>query len=107
MATYAAGTVSVIFVAQRTIADDAGYDEAATAMYQLATTQSGFLGMDSVRDITGLGITVSYWASDAHAKAWRDQPDHIAIREAGRARWYTDYSLHVAGITRSYDWKKP
>ena len=77
------------------------------AMYQLAPTQAGFLGIDSVRDVMGLGITVSYWASDADAKAWRDQPDHTAIREAGRARWYTDYALHVAEVTRSYDWKKP
>ncbi|MFM2410461.1 MAG: hypothetical protein RL481_1289, partial [Pseudomonadota bacterium] len=29
-----------------------------------------------------------------------------AIRDAGRDRWYTRYDLHVAAITRSYDWVK-
>ena len=75
-------------------------------MGKLAATQSGYLGMDSVRDTDGLGITISYWSSDADAKAWRDQPDHAAVREAGRDCWYSSYSLHVAEVTRSYDWQK-
>ena len=43
----------------------------------------------------------------AAAKAWRDQPEHTAIRDAGRDRWYSWYDLHVASVTRSYDWVKP
>lgn len=107
MATLPKGSVSVIFVAQRTADDDDGYAAAATAMAELATCQPGYLGIDSVRDTDGMGITVSYWASDADARAWRDQPDHAAIRDAGRDRWYSGYSLHVAEVTRSYEWQKP
>jgi heme-degrading monooxygenase HmoA len=106
MAKLKSGTVSVIFVAQRTALDADGYARAATAMDKLAMQQAGYLGMDSVRGADGLGITVSYWADEASAKAWRDHPDHAAIRDAGRDRWYSDYSLHVAHVTRSYDWKK-
>ena len=76
-------------------------------MVELATLQHGYLGIDSARDTNGLGITVSYWRTDADAKAWRDQPDHAAIRDAGRDRWYSGYSLHVAEVTRSYEWQKP
>ena len=107
MATLQIGTIAVIFVAQRTSEDDDGYDKAASAMDTLAALQNGYRGMDSVRGADGLGITVSYWASDDAAKAWRDQPDHKAIRDAGRDRWYSHYSLHVAEATRSYDWQKP
>jgi hypothetical protein len=39
-------------------------------------------------------------------KIKRDDPEHSAIREAGRGRWYTHYDLHVAAVTRSYDWAK-
>ncbi len=106
MSSYPAGTIAVIFVTQRTGADDAGYAEAAQAMDKLARDQPGYAGIDSVRDQGGLGITVSYWADEDAAKAWRDHPGHTAIRDAGRERWYSDYSLHVAAITRSYDWKK-
>lgn len=97
----------MIFVAQRTAADDAGYQMAAEAMDSLAASQKGYVGIDSVRGSDGLGITVSYWASEAAAKAWRDHPEHTAIRNAGRDRWYSHYSLHVADVSRSYDWQRP
>lgn len=106
MATYPPGTIAVIFVSQRTEADADGYGAAAEAMVELASQQPGFLGVDSVRDGNGLGITVSYWSNDDAAIAWRNNPDHAAIREAGRERWYRYYDLHVAAVTRSYDWMK-
>lgn len=106
MATLPKGTIAVMFVAQRIADDDEGYADAAAAMVALAERQAGYLGMDSTRGADGLGITISYWASDAHAKAWRDNGEHALIRDAGRGRWYAHYSLHVAEITRSYDWQK-
>jgi heme-degrading monooxygenase HmoA len=106
MTTYVAGTIAVIFIAQRTKADDDGYAKASAAMDRLARQQPCYAGMDSVRDIDGLGITVSYWQNDAAAKAWRDNAEHTAIREQGRDIWYSSYSLHVAALSRSYDWNK-
>jgi heme-degrading monooxygenase HmoA len=106
MPTYANDTIAVIFVNQRTGTDEAGYQAAAAAMDALAKEQSGYRGIDSVRNADGAGITVSYWDDEDAAKAWRDNADHTAIREAGRDRWYASYSLHVAAITRSYDWAK-
>jgi heme-degrading monooxygenase HmoA len=107
MTTQRPGTVAVIFIAQRTQEDDTGYSAAASAMDRMAASQPGYRGMDSTRGPDGLGITVSYWANDAAAKAWRDHPQHAAIREMGRGRWYSRYDLHVAEVTRSYDWFKP
>ncbi len=75
-------------------------------MDELAAQQDGYIMMDSTRGADGLGITISYWTNEDAAKAWRDHPQHTAIRDAGRNRWYSDYSLHVAEITRSYDWTK-
>jgi heme-degrading monooxygenase HmoA len=106
MTTHQGGTIAVIFVNQRTGTDDAGYQEAAAAMDALAAKQVGYCGIDSVRAADGSGITVSYWISEDAAKAWRDHPEHAAIREAGRGRWYQEYSLHVAVVSRSYDWTK-
>jgi heme-degrading monooxygenase HmoA len=106
MTTHPKGSVAVIFVAQRTSDDEAGYASAAAAMDALAAQQPGYIGMDSVRGADGLGITVSYWASDVDAKAWRDHKEHALIRDAGRDCWYSEYSLHVGEITRSYDWRK-
>ncbi len=106
MTTYPSGTVAVIFVAQRTTDDGAGYSDAAAQMAQLAAEQPGYCGVDSVRDADGLGITVSYWANDAAAQNWRNHPRHAAIRDQGRGKWYSHYHLHVATVSRSYDWVK-
>ncbi|MBX9815490.1 MAG: antibiotic biosynthesis monooxygenase [Proteobacteria bacterium SG_bin5] len=100
------GQIAVIFVARRTDDDAAGYAAAAQAMAELAAAQPGYRGMESARASDGLGITVSYWADDASAKAWRDHPEHRAIRDAGRDRWYRDYDLSVAEIFRNYGWRR-
>jgi heme-degrading monooxygenase HmoA len=107
MTTHAPKTIAVIFVAQRSLDDEVGYHAAAKEMDALAAAQLGYVGIDSVRGTDGLGITVSYWADEAAAKNWRDHPRHTAIRDQGRGKWYTFYDLHVAQVTRSYDWSKP
>lgn len=106
MTTRLPGEIAVIFVSTVTGDDPDGYAQAADDMVALAETQPGYRGIDSARGADGLGITVSYWADEAAAVAWRKNEDHAAIRERGRGVWYESYSLHVAEIGRSYDWQK-
>ncbi len=101
------GQIAVIFMSIRNDADADGYGEAVAAMDALAATQPGYRGVDSAREAGGMGITVSYWADDAAAIAWRDHPEHAAIRERGRARWYDRYSVSVARVERTYGWARP
>ena len=98
--------VAVIFVSMRTDEDEAGYGAAAEAMTALAARQPGYLGVDSVRGEDGLGITISYWADDASALAWRGEAEHAAVRALGRARWYAQYRLIVSRVTRAYNWQR-
>jgi heme-degrading monooxygenase HmoA len=100
------GQVAVIFAAWRTCVDEAGYASAAAAMDALAATQPGYRGIDAARESDGFGITVSYWADEASAVAWREHPEHAAVREAGRGRWYDGYDLHVTHVSRSYGWRR-
>ncbi len=100
------GQIVVIFRSVRTADDDAGYGAAADAMERLAAEQPGYRGFESVRGEGRVGITLSYWADDVSAKAWRDHPEHKAIRDQGRARWYESYDLVVAEAIRHYDWQR-
>lgn len=104
MTIYPTKTIAVIFSAKRNGNDAAGYDEAAEQMVALAKQQKGFLGMNSVRDMQGYGITISYWQTDSDARAWRDHTQHSQIRHKGRALWYDEYSIQIARIDRAYDW---
>lgn len=101
------GQIVVIFLSVRTGADQAGYGEAAGAMEALAAVQPGYRGFESTRGADGLGITLSFWADEASAIAWRNHPEHKAIRDAGRGRWYERYEVIVCEAQRSYVWQRP
>lgn len=100
------GAIAVIFLSVRGAADEAGYGDAADRMVALAATQPGYLGIDSARGADRFGITVSYWADEASALAWKRNAEHSAIRELGRERWYDAYRLIVATVDRAYGWRR-
>ena len=97
---------AVIFASVRTAHDNAGYGVASERMAQLASEQPGYLGVDSVRDANGVGITVSYWSSEEAIAAWRRNAEHTITREQGRKNWYTEYELRVAKVERAYGFKR-
>jgi heme-degrading monooxygenase HmoA len=90
---------AVIFSSTRTDGDN-GYAEMAEAMEELASSQPGYLGIESARD--AVGITVSYWRSDADAAAWKAVAEHRVAQERGRRDWYREYQVRVATVVRAY-----
>lgn len=90
---------AVIFTSLRTEGDQ-GYAEAAERMLALAREQPGFLGIESARGDDGLGITVSYWRDEAAILAWKQHPEHAAIRERGRSTWYAQCQTRVCKVER-------
>ncbi|HKL52011.1 MAG TPA: antibiotic biosynthesis monooxygenase [Wenzhouxiangellaceae bacterium] len=82
--------------------DTDGYDDMAERMEALASTQSGFLGIDSARGPDGLGITVSYWASTEDIARWRENLEHRVARHQGNRRWYAHYDIRIARVERAY-----
>lgn len=91
---------AVIFTSQRTDGDN-GYSEMAEKMLALASQQSGFLGVDSVRATDGFGITVSYWESEEAIMRWKQNAEHLMAQEKGKRIWYQDYRLKVAKVERA------
>jgi heme-degrading monooxygenase HmoA len=90
---------AVIFTSVRTDDED-GYDETDARMSELAAQQPGYLGVESARG--DLGITVSYWASPADARAWKTVAEHRLAQQTGRQRWYRGYRVRVATVEREY-----
>ena len=91
--------VAVIFTNVQTEELD-GYAEMAERMETLAAEQPGYLGFESAR--SGLGIAVSYWATDADARAWKQVVDHAEAQRLGREQWYASYRVRVATVERDY-----
>ena len=96
-------TVAVIFSSRRTPAHDDEYAAMAARMDGLARQQPGFVEIMSVRDpVTREGVTVSFFADEASARAWKQHPDHLEAQRLGREQFYEEYRVWVADVTRSY-----
>ena len=91
--------VAVVFTSLRTDGDN-GYAAMSARMDALAAEQPGYLGIEAARD--GLGITVSYWADEASAQAWKQVAEHVVAQQRGRETWYADYRVRVALVHRDY-----
>jgi heme-degrading monooxygenase HmoA len=103
--TPAAPYFAVIFTSLRTEGDQ-GYGQTAERMVELAREQPGFLGVESARGEDGLGITVSYWASEAAILAWKLHAEHTEVREQGRSTWYEACHTRVCKVERAYLFEK-
>lgn len=92
---------AVIFTSKRTEGDH-GYNAMSQKMVELSAGRHGFLGMESVRGVDGVGITVSYWRDDAAIRAWKRDAEHQKAQHGGRASWYATYEIRIARVERAY-----
>jgi heme-degrading monooxygenase HmoA len=92
---------AVIFTSRRTPVDD-GYGAMADRMVELAADQPGFLGVESARGPDGVGITVSYWASESAVAAWKANAEHRVAQTSGNRKWYEHFEVRVARVERAY-----
>lgn len=100
--TFSLPYFAVIFTSICTPDEAEDYERAAHRMLELVQDQPGFLGVESARGDDGLGITVSYWASEAAILAWKEHPEHREIRERGRSTWYRRCTTRVTRVERNY-----
>ncbi len=88
---------AVIFTSRRNDTRS-GYDGTAARMPELAAQQSGFLGIESVRDAQGVGIIVSYGRDKAVIMAWDQHAGHRLARECGKCDRYAAYHMRAAKV---------
>lgn len=100
------GCYAVIFASQRTSHGEEEYAATANRMEQLAAQQPGYLGIESVHDADGRGITISYWESLDSVEAWRAHAEHLLAQQSGRKLWYESFSLEVCRIERARNWQR-
>ncbi len=92
----------VVFTSIRSPEDDEGYAQTADEMVRLAAEQPGYLGVDSVRDASGVGITASYWESEEAIRAWKAVADHQTAQRHGKEKWYRAFEMRIGRVERAY-----
>ena len=86
--------------------DTTGYGKMAARMVALAQAQRGFLGIETLNDTAGFGITVSYWEDEAAIRSWKRNAEHLRAQAQGQELWYARYFLRVAKVERAYSFSK-
>lgn len=90
---------AVIFTSVRTDSDN-GYEEMEERMADLASRQSGFLGMESASD--EIGLTVSYWSDLESIRNWKADVGHQEAQKLGSEKWYRNFKTRISRVERDY-----
>ncbi|CAM3871988.1 JEMB protein [Bacillus luti] len=78
------------------------YSTVADKMEELAKQQPGFLGVESARDHSGLGITISYWESLEAIENWKQNALHKEAKKRGREQWYENFHLRICLVEKEF-----
>ncbi|MCY7410931.1 MAG: antibiotic biosynthesis monooxygenase [Chitinophagales bacterium] len=84
--------------------DADGYNEISVRMVELASQQPGFLGIESARN--EIGITISYWESEAAFMNWKKNTEHLIAQQMGKEKWYQYFRERVCKVEREYGTEK-
>ena len=87
--------VVVIFRSRRTPQHEADYREVAARMRTLAESMPGFVSFRSFSSPDEEYVSLIEFESLDELEAWRDHPEHREAQEAGRERFYSEYSVQV------------
>jgi heme-degrading monooxygenase HmoA len=94
---------AVIFTSTKVEAEN-NYNDVATKMVELATTQQGFIGVESARN--EIGITVSYWESIDAINNWKNNAEHLIAQQLGKDVFYQSYTTRICKVEREYSFQK-
>ncbi|MFA2690957.1 antibiotic biosynthesis monooxygenase family protein [Bacillus mycoides] len=86
--------------------DTTDYITVAGKMEELAKQQPGFLGVESARDHSGLGITISYWESLEAIENWKRNTLHKEAKKRGREQWYENFHLRICLVEKEYKFQR-
>ena len=91
---------AVLFTSQHTTVNWEEYEATSARIVGLAQEMPGFLGVESVRNEDGFGITSVYWEDLNSIDAWRNHEEHKKAKSRGMAIWYEKYFLRIAKVEK-------
>jgi heme-degrading monooxygenase HmoA len=83
----------------------AEYHEAADRMLELARSMPGFVDFKTFAADDGEQVSIITFASLGAQRAWRDHPEHRAVQQTGRDRFYAWYEISVGEVIARTDFE--
>ncbi|MEU8137142.1 antibiotic biosynthesis monooxygenase family protein [Streptodolium elevatio] len=102
---YAPGQIVTVFRSR--LRPDAAPDFQAVAAEMLETARAmpGFVDYKVYVAEDGERVSVIVFETAEQQRAWREHPRHRAAQQAGRERFYSDYSMQISVCTAA--WRFP
>ena len=96
--------IAVIFEVEPNPGQQSAYLDAAAALRPLLDQIDGFISIERFQSLVHPGkmLSLSYWRDEDAVKQWRNLEAHRATQAMGREEIFSDYSLNVAQVIRSY-----
>jgi heme-degrading monooxygenase HmoA len=76
------------------------YEPRAAEIFALAHTMPGLVDVKTFAADDGERVTLVTFADAGSQRAWREHPEHRLAQQAGRDRFYVEYSIQVCECTR-------
>jgi len=81
-----------------------GYLDEAARLRQLVDEVDGFLSIERFESLSEPGklLSLGFFRDEEAIHAWRNTPAHRAAQSLGRAKYFNDYRLRIAKVSRDY-----
>ena len=91
----------VVFRARRTLAGvGEDYQRWFTRMTELARDMPGYISHKAYVADDGERLAPFEWESATTLQAWAAHPEHVAVKELGRQKFYSEYRAQVCELVR-------
>lgn len=80
------------------------YQRHAALMRELVTSLDGFMSFERFSSATDddKALALAFFESENAVTSWRNAPEHRRAQRLGRTRYFTEYRLRMATVTRDY-----
>lgn len=86
--------------------DQAGYEEMAARMHELAAQMPGFVDAKTFAADDGERVTIVTFDSWEHHDAWKHHAEHVEAQRRGRASFYDEFRLQVCEVVRHTSFRR-
>jgi heme-degrading monooxygenase HmoA len=69
-------------------------------MYELASAMPGFISYKDFSAADGESVSIVEFETEAQVRAWRDQPEHLAVQAWSRDVVFSEYQIQVCALLR-------
>lgn len=83
----------------------AEYSEYSALLHREVESMPGFCKFENWVDSEGYSVSLSYWETLDNLEAWKMFPKHQEAKKKGKWNWYSEYSVEVCQIVKSYSGK--